>query len=84
MGRVSFDLGKTFIAACDLTKADLAKIRALKQWLSGDVATELHRCQSTAKAWLGPLQGGAADPVLRKCIELSRYDLVFFAMSRIQ
>ena len=83
MGRVSFDFGKTFIAACDLTKEDLAKIRALKRWLSEDVAAELHRCQSAAKAWCGPLKHGVDDIILRKCIELSRYDLVFFAMSRM-
>ena len=35
MGKVSFDLGNTFIDACNLTKEDLAKIRVLmKQGLN--------------------------------------------------
>lgn len=84
MGRVSFDLGNTFIAASDLTKEDLAKIRVWKQGLSKDVTAELHRCQSAAKVWCGPLKYDVDDVILRKCIELSRYDLIFFAMSRIQ
>lgn len=53
MGRVSFDNGDTFKDAQDLSRDDLAKVRNLKHTLNDDISTELHRCQSAAKAWYG-------------------------------
>ena len=77
MGRVSFDNGDTFKDAQDLLTDDLAKVRNLKHMLNEDVTAELHRCQSAAKAWYGSLKFGIDDIILRKCIELSKYDLIF-------
>ena len=77
MGRVSFDNGDTFKDAQDLSTDDLAKVRNLKHKLNEDVMAELHQCQSAAKVWTGPLLWNWDDIVLRKCIELSKYDLIF-------
>lgn len=68
MSRVSFDNGNTFKDAQDLSRDDLAKVRNLKHILNEDVITELHRCQSAAKAWCGPFMFNVDDIILKNAL----------------